>query len=83
MCGGKLSPFLAKLATYARYVFAANGHIMTRNEPTVDVWWKYTSISDQISHLQQVCGGNTWPFPAKLVTYNRCVVEILGHFWPN
>ena len=27
---------------------------MTRNEPTVGVWWKYMSISGQMSHLQYV-----------------------------
>ena len=62
MCGGKLCPFLANLATYNRCVvaikdliltrLAANGHIMNRNEPTIGVWWKYMSISDQISYLQ-------------------------------
>ena len=40
------------LATYDRCVVAANGHIMTRNEPTIGVWWKYMSVSCQISDLQ-------------------------------
>ena len=44
--------FLANLANYDRCVLAANGHIMNRNEPTIGVWWKYMSISDQISYLQ-------------------------------
>ena len=35
MCGGKLCPFLANLATYNRCVLAANGHIVNRNEPTM------------------------------------------------
>ena len=26
-----------------------------------------------------MCGGNTYPFPAKLVTHNRCVVALNGH----
>ena len=52
MCGRKLCPFLAKLATNVRCVVAANGHIMTRKEPTIGVLWKYMSIPDQISHLQ-------------------------------
>ena len=26
-----------------------------------------------------MCGGNTCPFHAKLVTHNRCVVELNGH----
>ena len=37
MCGEKLCPFLAKLVTYDGCVVAANGHIMTRNEPTIGV----------------------------------------------
>ena len=44
MCGGKLFPFLAKLATYHGCVVAANAHIVTRNEPTIGVWRKYMSI---------------------------------------
>ena len=44
MCGGKLCPFLPKFTTYIRCVVAANGHIMTRNEPTTGVWWKYMSV---------------------------------------
>ena len=45
MCGGKVCSTLAKLATYDRCVVAVNGHIMTRNEPAIDVCWKYMSIS--------------------------------------
>ena len=60
MCGGKLCSFLAKLATYDRCVVAVNVHIMTRNEPTIGVWWKYMSISYQISHQQQVCSDDKW-----------------------
>ena len=52
MCGGKLCAFLANLATYDKCVVVANGHIMTRKEPAIGVWWKYMFISDQISHLQ-------------------------------
>ena len=51
MCGGKLCSFLSNLANYYRCVVAANGHIMTRNEPTVGVWWKYMSISDQTRRM--------------------------------
>ena len=87
MCGGNTCPFLAKLATYHGCVVAANGHIVTRNEPTIGVWWKYMSISDQISHLQWVCSyyersysdKNTCPFLVNLITHNRCVVAINGH----
>ena len=51
-CGGKVCSILAKLATYDRCVVAVNGHIMTRNEPIIGLWWKYMSISGQICHLQ-------------------------------
>ena len=83
MCGGKLSPFLAKLATYHGCVVAANGHIVTRNEPTIGVWWKYMSISDQINHLQWVCSCDERSYSDKKLTYNRCVVEIHVHFLPT
>ena len=78
MCGEKLCSFLAKVATYDRCGVAVNGHITTRNEPTIGVWWKYMSTSGQICHIQEVCGGNTCPFLAKLVTHNRYVVAING-----
>ena len=37
MCGGKVCLILAKLASYNRCVVAGNGHIRTRNEPTIGV----------------------------------------------
>ena len=52
MCGGKVCSLFAKLGTYDRCVVAVNGHITTRNEPTIGVWWKYMSIPGQICHLQ-------------------------------
>ena len=52
VCGGNTCPFLAKLVTYNRCVVAINGHLMIRNGSTIGVWWKYMSISGQISHLQ-------------------------------
>ena len=33
--GGSICQFLAKLVTYNRCVVVANGHIMTRKEPTM------------------------------------------------
>ena len=45
--------FLSKLATYDRCVVAENGHIVTRNGPTIGVVEIYSmSISGQISHPQ-------------------------------
>ena len=37
---------------YNRCVVALNGHLMIRNGPTIGMWWKCESISDQIGHLQ-------------------------------
>ena len=51
MCSGNKRLFPAKLVTHNRCVVAANGHIMTRNDPTVGVWWKYMSISDQTRRM--------------------------------
>ena len=74
---------MAKLITYNRGVVVANGHIMTRNGPTIGVWWKHMSISGQISHLQYVCNCDKWSYYEKKLTYNRCVVEIKVHSLPN
>ena len=41
-----------QIVTYNRCVVALNGHLMIRNGPTIGVWWKCMSISDQIGHLQ-------------------------------
>ena len=64
-----------QIITYNRCVVALNGHLMIRNGPTIDVWWKCKSISDQIGHLQQEC----MPISEQIVTYNRCVVALNGH----
>ena len=83
MCGEKLCSFLAKLATYDRCVVEVNVHIMTRNEPTIGVWWKYMSISCQIRRPQQVYNSDKWSTYDQKWTYNRCVLEIYVHFLPN
>ena len=75
MCVEKLCSFLVKLATYDRCVVAVNGHIMTRKNPTIGVWWKYMSISCQISHPQQVYNNDKLSSYDQKWTYNRCVVE--------
>ena len=49
MCVEKLCSFLAKLATYDRCVVAVNGHITTRNEPTIDVVEIYVNSSPNLS----------------------------------
>ena len=83
MCDGNTCLFLAKLATYDRYVMAENGHIMIRNEATLGVWWKHMSISGQMNYLQYVCSCDKWSYYEKKLTYNSCVVEIHVHFLPN
>ena len=82
-CVGKLCSFLAKLATYYRCVVAVNVRIMTRNEPTIGVWWKYMSISGQIRRPQQVCSDDKLSSCDEKWTYNRCVVEKYVHYLPN
>ena len=83
MCGGNIYPFLAKLVTYKRCVVAINSLFMTRNKPTIGVWWKYMSIFGKLSHLQYVCSDDKWSSYDEKWTYNRCVVEPHVYFLTN
>ena len=51
--------FLSKLATYNRYIVAENGHIVTRNGPTIGVVEIYVHFWPNYSPTKG-CSGDKW-----------------------